>query len=271
MSESEVKPMRPSRGLFFYFKVMAVFVALIAVSAGIAIYYVYNRLTTDSRLEQMVMEKVSGAINMDVKFGALRVVFPGLEISNVSVATDSASLKIDSKIDLIKIRPDLWAAFAGELMIDALTIASATTEVELKKTSGGRPGPETASGAAAFDLAAIKFPFNSVDINSLRFMIIDHPSGKSHNLLLNQVELSRSMLSTAIPFSVDAVLVGQASLKVDGKLYWPASVLADLVVKAENIDELKKLVPEEYRKHVQTIKSAEGKASIKFNMSDGSL
>lgn len=271
MSEAEVKPVRPARGLFFYFKVMVVFVVLIAVSAGIAVYYVYNRLTTDSRLEQMVMEKVSSAINMDVRFGALTVVFPGIEISNVTVATDTAVLKVDSRISMIKIRPDLWAAFAGELLIDALSVASASTEIEFKKAAGKKPATADEDAAARLDFANIKFPFNSVDLNSLRFLIVDRSTEKSHELIVNSATLSRSMLSSAIPFTVDTLLVGKASLNVDGKLYWPSNVIADLSVKAENVDELKKLVPEEYRKHAQFIKGAEAKASLKYSIVDGSL
>ena len=129
MNEDEVKPVRPPRGLFFYLKVLLVTCVLLAITAGIAVFYVYHRLTTDSQLEKIVMEKVSQAISMDVQFEKLAVVFPALEINNVRVATDSAALKLDAYIDRIKIRPDLWAAFAGELSIESLSIASSSTEI----------------------------------------------------------------------------------------------------------------------------------------------
>ncbi len=271
MSDNENKPARPARGLFFYFKVLAVFVCLMVLSAGVAVYYVYHRLTTDSQLEKMVMEKVSSAINMDVKFASLAVVFPGIEISNVTVATDTPEMKLDARIAQIKIRPDLMAAFGGELLIDALTVASAATDVELKKTVS-KPGTVAAPTAGpGLDLASIKFPFNSVDLNGLRFSINDQNSGQAHELIVNSAGLNRSMLSTSVPFNVDAVLTGRAKLSVEGKIYWPANVVADLTVKSENIDELKKLIPEKYRKHADFLKGVEIKAAIKYNVGDGSL
>ncbi len=271
MSDNENRPVRPSRGLFFYFKVLAVFVGLMVLSAGIAVYYVYHRLTTDSQLEKMVMERVSSAINMDVKFETIAVVFPGIEINNVTVATDTVDMKLDARIAQIKIRPDLMAAFGGELLIDALTVASAATDVEFRKPVGKSGAVVATSASTSLDLAAIKFPFNSVDLNGLRFSINDRTSDQSHELIVNSAGLNRSMLSTSVPFSVDAVLTGRARLSVEGKIYWPANIVADMTVKSENIAELKRLIPEKYRKHADFIKGAELKASVKYNVSDGSL
>ena len=271
MDEIENKPAKPARGLFFYIKVLLVFLCLIVVSGGIAVYYVYHRLTTDSQLEKMVMEKVSSAINMDVKFATLSVVFPGIEIRDVTVATNTESLQLDSQIGQITIRPSLAAAFSGELLIDALTVASATTNVELKKSAEKAKPAATASSAAAFDLAGIKFPFNGIDLNGLKFSVVDRNSGQSHELVVNSAGLTRSMLSDSVPFNMDAVLVGKAKMAVEGKIFWPSDVAADLTISAESVDELKKMVPEEYRKHVQFIKSAQLKASVKYSLARGTL
>lgn len=270
MNEDEVKPVRPARGLFFYFKVLLVTCVLLAITAGIAVFYVYHRLTTDSQLEKMVMEKVSQAISMDVQFEKLAVVFPGLEINNVRVATDSADLKLDAHIDRIKIRPDLWAAFAGELTIESLSIASASTLLELKaskKTSTDDSAPEKAS----LDLSSIKFPFHAIDFTGLRFMVKDGKSGQTHEVQLNSAALSRSLLSTSIPFNIDAILTGKARVSVEGKLYWPSSVVADLNIQTENIEELKKLVPESFKKHAHGFKNAGIKAHLKYQLVEGSL
>ena len=262
MNEDEVKPARPARGLFFYFKVLLVTCVLLAVTAGIAIFYVYHRLTTDSQLEKMVMEKVSQAISMDVQFEKLAVVFPGLEINNVRVATDSADLKLDAHIDRIKIRPDLWAAFAGELAIESLSIASSSTFLELK---AGKKVSTDDSGSrkSALDLSSVKFPFHAIDFTDLRFSVKDGNSGQTHEVQLNSAALSRSLLSTSIPFNVDAVLIGKARASVEGKLYWPSNVVADVNVQTENIEELKKIVPDSFKKHAQGFKSAEIKADRK--------
>lgn len=270
MNEDEVKPARSARGLFFYFKVLLVTCVLLAVTAGIAIFYVYHRLTTDSQLEKMVMEKVSQAISMDVQFEKLAVVFPGLEINNVRVATDSADLKLDAHIDRIKIRPDLWAAFAGELAIESLSIASSSTFLELK---AGKKVSTDDSGSrkSALDLSSVKFPFHAIDFTDLRFSVKDGNSGQAHEVQLNSAALSRSLLSTSIPFNVDAVLIGKARASVEGKLYWPSNVVADVNVQTENIEELKKIVPDSFKKHVQDFKSAEIKAHLKYQLAEGAI
>lgn len=270
MNEDEVKPARSARGLFFYFKVLLVTCVLLAVTAGIAIFYVYHRLTTDSQLEKMVMEKVSQAISMDVQFEKLAVVFPGLEINNVRVATDSADLKLDAHIDRIKIRPDLWAAFAGELAIESLSIASSSTFLELK---AGKKVSTDDSGSrkSALDLSSVKFPFHAIDFTDLRFSVKDGNSGQTHEVQLNSAALSRSLLSTSIPFNVDAVLIGKARASVEGKLYWPSNVVADVNVQTENIEELKKIVPDSFKKHVQDFKSAEIKAHLKYQLAEGAI
>jgi len=270
MNEDEVKPARPARGLFFYFKVLLVTCVLLAVTAGIAIFYVYHRLTTDSQLEKMVMEKVSQAISMDVQFEKLAVVFPGLEINNVRVATDSADLKLDAHIDRIKIRPDLWAAFAGELAIESLSIASSSTFLELK---AGKKVSTDDSGSrkSALDLSSVKFPFHAIDFTDLRFSVKDGNSGQTHEVQLNSAALSRSLLSTSIPFNVDAVLIGKARASVEGKLYWPSNVVADVNVQTENIEELKKIVPDSFKKHAQGFKSAEIKAHLKYQLAEGAI
>lgn len=270
MNEDEVKPARPARGLFFYFKVLLVTCVLLVITAGIAVFYVYHRLTTDSQLEKMVMEKVSQAISMDVQFEQLTVVFPGLEINNVRVATDSTDLKLDANIDRIKIRPDLWAAFAGELSIESLSIASAATSLELKASKkNAAAGP--ASEKTTLDLSSFKFPFHAIDFTDLRFRVKDENSGQSHEVQLNSAALSRSMLSTSIPFNIDAVLTGKAKVSVEGKLYWPSNVVADIHLQTENIEELKKLVPESFKKHAQGFKNAEIKAHLKYQLAEGGL
>jgi len=270
MNEDEVKPARPARGLFFYFKVLLVTCVLLAITAGIAVFYVYHRLTTDSQLEKMVMEKVSQAISMDVQFEKLLVVFPGLEINNVRVATDSADLKLDAHIDRIKIRPDLWAAFAGELTIESLSIASASTFLELKARKKAATD-DSISGKTPLDLSSVKFPFHAIDFADLRFKVKDDNSGQTHEVLLNSAALSRSMLSTSIPFNIDAILTGKARVSVEGKLYWPSNVVADLNIQTDNIEELKKLVPESFKKHAQNFKSAEIRAHLKYQLAEGGL
>ena len=270
MNEDEVKTVRPARGLFFYFKVLLVTCVLLAVTAGIAVFYVYHRLTTDSQLEKMVMEKVSQAISMDVKFEKLTVVFPGLEISNVIVATDSTDIKLDAHIDTIKIRPDLWAAFAGELSIESLSIASSSTSLNLKAVKKA-PADDSATGKSPLDLSSVKFPFHSIDFTDLRFSVKDENSGQTHEVQLNSAALSRSMLSTSIPFNLDVVLTGKARASVEGKLYWPSNVVADLNIKTEDIEELKKLVPEAFKKHAQDFKNAEIRAHLKYQLAEGAL
>lgn len=270
MSENEVTVTGSARGLMFYLKVFFVSVALLAVVGFIAVYYVYYQLTNDSRLEQMVMEKVSSAIKMDVKFESLTVTFPGIDIKNVSVSTDTAELKLNSQIALIKVKPDLWAAFSGELVIDSLNIASATTVIEMgiAKTKTDKDTVASAE-KLPFDLSGVTFPFNSVDLSAIRFSIADRSSKATHELMVNHAGLSRSMLSTAIPFSIDTDLIGKAKLVVDGKLYWPSSIIADLSVKAQEINEFKKLIPVAYRKNFEFVKGAEIKSSIKYSLTDG--
>lgn len=272
MSENETKVTRPARGVFFYLKVLVVFGALLAFSAFIAVYYVYHQLTTDSRLEQMVMEKVSSAIQMDVKFESVSVTFPGIDIRNVTVATSTEELKVDSRIALIKIRPDLWAAFSGELLIDSLSVSSASTNVDILKAASRKDSTPVASqDGRPFDLSGVAFPFNSIDLSAIRFAITDHTAKTTHELLVNNAGLSRSLLSTAIPFNIDTVLAGKAEFKADGKLYWPSSVIADIDLKALDVNELKKLIPEQHRRHLEFVKGASARAAVKYNLVDGSL
>ena len=272
MSETENRSGKSVRGLKFYFKVLLVFVLLIALSFSIAIYYVYHRFATDSRLEQMVMEKASSALQMDVKFASLAVVFPGVEIKDVVLATETPNLKVNSEIALVKVRPDFWAALEGNFVLDYLSISSASTIIEMaaKTAQVSAEEPDKADGVPV-DLTDVKFPFNTLDLNAVRFKISDRNAGVANDVVLNNATLARSMLTTSMPFSLDAELPDKADLRINGKLHWPVKVVADADFKFQNISELKKMLPVAYQKKIEFVESIDGKVAFEYAIDKGSL
>jgi len=271
MSESDVRPVKPKRGLFFYLKVLTVFCMLIAFSVFIAVYYVYYNLSRDGRLEKIIMEKASAATGMQISFSGYDLSFPGIEVKNIRVATDSAELKLDATIASIKLRPDLWAAVNGELMIDSLVIASVTADVETGIAGAAPPEKQDKDASLSFDPASIKLPFNGIELSQVRVSILQRATGDRRDIALKSASLSRSVLSSSMPFSLDADLTGIAAVKADGRLYWPANVLAEINIAVENMAEVKKLVPVEYHKQFDLIKSAGVGVKLRYNITGGDM
>ncbi|MBR4329186.1 MAG: hypothetical protein IKP71_04975, partial [Candidatus Riflebacteria bacterium] len=75
---SNPKP-KKKRGWRFYLKVFAVFFLLMLTSFGIAIFYVLNKLASDSNFEKLVNQKASEATGMNINFEKIRVSFPSIE------------------------------------------------------------------------------------------------------------------------------------------------------------------------------------------------
>ena len=272
VAETAVKP-RKKRGWLFYLKVFSVFCLLMLMSFAIAIFYFLNKLTNDSNFEKLVNQKVSEATNMDVKFEKICVSFPSLELRNIHIATDSAIMKLDSHIASVRVRPDFFAAIRGNVVIDYLNISSSTTLLEMKaiKSTDVAMKQETASNSSSLDLNSITFPFKSVNISEVAFNYVDDASKNTYNIKLNRASLSRSLVSSALPYEVDGEWVGKASVNASGDLYWPTKVLSDITLKVLDINEVKKFVPKEYLGYLNSITGSNAKASIEYDISKNAL
>lgn len=272
MSENGVSVKKPARGLFFYFKVLLVFVALISISFFIAVYYVYHHLTSDGRLESMIMEKASAATSMDIKFSGYELSFPGVSLNNIIVATDSPDLKIDARIGSVKLRPDLWAAINGEFILDSLSIASISAAIETGRSTGtSQPAADKKEAGAAFDPASIKLPFNSIDVQNVRLNILQRETSTRREVYLKNANLTRSILSSSMPFNIEGEVVSVARLVADGKLYWPANLSSVIKIDVQDMGELKKLVPAEYHKQFAYVKGAGVEVELRYNFAGGDL
>lgn len=269
MEENEVKTVKKSRGVMFYLKIFLVFVLLLGASMAIGIYYVYHRLTTDSRLEKIIGEKISAAIRMDVKFDGISMSFPNITINNLSVATDSPELKLSAKIAQLNVTPDFFAALQGEFVLDSVSVASGVTVVELPE-SAKTADATTGEPAKPLDLSTLKLPFRNVSLSDLRFSV-KKGAEKPREVLLKSANLSRALLSSSLPFDIEIDLVAVASLKVDGSIQWPERISASINVSGKDVEELKKLVPQEYQKQVAFIKSANARADVVYSLKDGSV
>lgn len=271
MEENEVKTVKKSRGVMFYLKIFLVFILLLGASMAIGVYYVYHRLTTDSQLEKIVGEKISSAISMEVKFAGIEVSFPNITIKDIRVATDSPELKLDANISLLSVTPDFFAALQGELVLDSVNIASGVTRVEMVSSHAASAAPDAGVEKKPLDLSTIKLPFRNVGMSNLRFSVKTADVEKPHELLLKNASISRSMLSSTLPFNIDVDVISLAAAQIEGRIVWPDSVSASLKVSAENIEELKKLIPAEHQKHLTFIKSASTQAEVVYNLKNGSI
>ena len=267
---SKTKP-KKKRGWRFYLKVFAVFFLLMLTSFGIAIFYVLNKLATDSNFEKLVNQKASEATGMNVNFEKIRVSFPSIELTNIHVATDSAVMKLDSHIASVKVRPDFLAALKGNIVIDYLGISSSTTLLQIKAIKSTDVAVKEKNASSSFDLNSFTFPFKSLDISNIVLNYIDDGTKSAYNVKLNRASLSYSLVSSALPYEIDGELVGKAALNAKGDLYWPTKVTSDVVVNLKDINEVKKLIPEEYKKYLDTITGSNARASIDYNISNNSL
>ncbi|NLF97827.1 MAG: DUF3971 domain-containing protein [Candidatus Riflebacteria bacterium] len=271
MEENAVKTVKKSRGVMFYLKVLLVFMLLLGASLAIGLYYVYHRLTTDSQLEKIVGEKISTATGMDVNFSGIEVSFPNITIRNIRVATDSAELKLDANIALLSVTPDFFAALQGELVLDSIDVASGITRVEFLAAKSGAEPAQASAAKKPLDLATLKLPFRNVGMSDLRFSVKTATAEKPYEMMLKSAGISRSMLSSTLPFNIDIDVISVAAAQVEGRILWPDNISASLKVAAANVEELKKLVPADYQKHLAFVKSASTKADVEYNLKDGSI
>ncbi len=268
--ETNKKP-RKKRGWLFYLKVFSVFCLLILLSFAIAIFWFLNRLTNDSNFEKLVNQKVSEATNMKVEFEKITVSFPSLELRNIHIATDSASMTLDSYIASVKVRPDFIQALKGNIVIDYLGIASSSTLLKMKAIKSTDVAvKEAKTSSSSMDLSSITFPFKSVDISQVALNYIDEASN-TYNIKLNRASLSHSLVSSALPYEIDGEWVSKASLNAKGDLYWPTKVLSDVNVKVLDINEVKKYIPEEYKGYLSSITGSSARASLDYSIAQNSL
>ena len=210
---------------------------------------------------------------MNVNFEKTCVSFPSFELRNIHIATDSAVMKLDSHIASVKVRPDFFAAIRGNVVIDYLNISSSTTLLKMKaiKSTDVAMKQAPANSSSSLDLNSITFPFKSVDISEVAFNYIDDASKSSYNIKLNRASLSHSIVSSALPYEIDGELVDKASLNAKGDLYWPTKVLSDINLKVLDINEVKKLVPNEYLSYLNSITGSNAKASIEYDITNNAL
>lgn len=258
--------MSTKRSFGFYIKVALTFFLLIAFALGISLYFVYYKMTSDAKFEQILMSRVSEAIKMDVKFEKLDVSFPGFTLNNVIIATDSPTLKLRSVIHKISLTPDFWAAFNGQLILDSLSISSATTVVESGEKQSPVPSSATEDGQGRLNLENVAFPFNNFSAESLAIEYLDRSNGKRHSMILKSASIERSILSSSLPFNLDMSSSAYGNLKLNGNIYWPISVVAEIAYAGIDEKELLVFVPEEYRSQVVLIKKPEVKAELNYKI-----
>lgn len=259
------------RGLKFYLKVLVTFICLIVLSGGIAVYYVYYRLTTDSRFEQLLMKKVGDTLQMQVRFEKLEFAFPGFSIINAGVATDSHEMKLDAAIGKIAITPDFWAAFNGQLILDSFSISSASINLERKKAAAVAAASESVAATATFDASRIAFPFNSFYADSVRLNFTDRVSAQQHSIQLRRASLERSLLSASLPFNVDLGVEKHGDIKLNGHLYWPDTVKFNASVHNVDLKQIATLIPAEYQRHLQPFSNPRLNLEGNFRIADNSL
>ncbi len=255
------------KGWKFYLKVFCAFLLCMVFAFGIAIFYCLNKLMSDGNLERMVNEKVSEAINMEINFEKIGISFPSLELTNIHIATDSADMKLDSYIASVKVRPDILAALRGSLMIDYLTVASSSTYLELKAikpTDVARN--ESQEPSKPFDLSSINFPFKTLDISNVWVNFVNGATNEKYEVRLNNAGISYSLLSSALPYKIDAEWVGKASANVEGDFYWPSRVLGDVELNVTDMAAVKKFVPEEYQSYLKSVTGSSARASFDYNI-----
>ncbi len=270
-SEVPVNNKTKKRSLGFYLKVFLTFFLLMLLAAGIAVFYVYHRLTSDAGFEKILMARISSAIHMQVSFDKLDIAFPGFTINNAAVATDSPELKLDARISRISLTPDFWAAFNGQLVLDSLSLGSGTINVEIPVSKKAPAEPAKVASSPAFDPAGLVFPFNSLHAESIQLNIKDSASGKKHAITLKSATLDQSLLSSALPFSLEVASPQYAELSMSGNLYWPDSVQASINLKNANLKELVEFVPEAYRKQFSLIQKPELKVAANYKIVAKSL
>ena len=270
-ADTKAKP-KKGRGWRFYLKVFSVFFLLMLTSFGIAIFYVLNRLASDSNFEKLVNQKASEATGMNINFEKIRVSFPSIELTNIHVATDSATMKLDSHIASVKVRPDFLAALRGSIVIDYLGISSSTTLLNMKAIKSTDVAvKQEKTGSGTLDLNSITFPFKTLDINNIVLNYTDEGAKATYNIRLNRASLSHSMISSALPYEIDGEWVDKAVLNAKGDLYWPTRVTSDVVVNLKDINEVKKLIPEEYKKYLDTVTGSNARASVDYNITNNSV
>lgn len=259
------------RGLSFYLKVILTFFLLIFFAAGIAVYYVYHKLTSDDKFEEMLMARISTAINMQVRFDKLDISFPGFTIKDASVATDSPDLKLDARISEISITPDFWAAFNGKLVLDSLNLSSGTINLQTSGKKAAPPDAGKVASATPLNLEKIAFPFNSLSARMIQLNYLDGASAKTHSLVLKNASLEKSLLSSALPFNLELSSPQYADLSLEGQLYWPETVKVSLSLVNVNRKEIMALVPKQYQKQLAAVEKPELRLNALYKLTDNSL
>ena len=271
-SENTVVKPKKKRGWRFYLKVFGVFCLFMAIAVGIAIFYVLNKLTSDSNFEKLVNQKVSEAINMDVSFQKIGISFPSIELTNIHIATDSADMKLDSYIASVRVRPDFLSALTGNIVIDYLGIASSSTLLEMKAIKSNDVAKQKNDGTqSSLDLNNINFPFKSLEINDIRLNYIDDASKSNYNVRLNKAAISYSLMSSGLPYEIDAEWIDKASVNATGNLYWPSRTVADVNLKVTDINEVRKYVPEDYKNYLSRITGSTVRASVEYNINNNAV
>lgn len=271
-SENDTNVSKGKHGLLFYVKVISVFCLCMLLAVGIAIYYFLNKLTSDGNFEKLVNQKATEALNMPISFEKIGISFPAVELTNIHIATDTADMKLDSYIASVKVRPDIFAALRGKIMVDYLTVSSSTTQLEMKAIKSADTAKEQpAATTSSFDLNSISFPFKSLELNDIRLNYSDRGTKANYDVKLNKAGITYSLMSSALPFEIDVELTNLASLKTTGDLYWPQRVLADANLKAINMDEIKKLIPAEYQSYLKTVTGSNIRASVDYSLTKNSL
>jgi hypothetical protein len=262
---------KKKRGVKFYLKVIVTFFLLIFVAMGIGVYYVFHQLTTGDKFDKLLMKKMSETTKLNISFASLDVSFPDLSLKDVRIATDSNKLKLKSVVKQLDITPDLWAAFKGELVLDAFSLSSTTAELTLPQKSE-LPQPDTKSSKAEkLDLSSFKFPLNNFFADSVKVIYKQQGKTEVSVFILKNARLEKSMLASSLPFGFDLHAENYAHIRTEGSLSWPESVKAQITLDNVNQARLLELLPPEYKNEAKKFSKPRLSAEINYNVTKQKL
>ena len=260
--------MTAARGLKFYLKVFATFLALILIAVSIAIGYVYYQLSTTDKLEKIVVAQASKALAMPLKLERFQFSFPSVALKKVELATDTPKLSLNLKVDSIYVRPDLWAIISGKFLISSLELSSSTSVLKLKKTDvkiAKQAQPETAK---KLELDKFPFPFKAVYLNNISLKVFDENTNENYLLSLKEAQLSESLLGSSFPFSAKLSAKDYADVEIAGSLLWPKSVSSNISLEKVNLTKIQKFVPKQYLQAFKTVTGGSLSASLVYYFSN---
>lgn len=246
--------------------VLSIFLILL-----IAFYVAFSKLSEHGGIEKVILTQLSSATGAEISLDEFIVDFPGFVLSGIEISGKHDSYNYQARINSLYVRPSFWSLIRSKVKIDTLRINEAAIILEhihQKIDDLQEPAQEELEESDKSHKSQLDtLPFNNLHFQAITLKVID--GEKDLNLVLSQAQISRSVITNSMPFSLSLMIEDSLSFDVDGRLRSTGIVDARALLNAKEPKVISHYIPDSIADHIPLDKNIKANLALVYSPDSG--